>query len=455
MMSVQDNKEEFDFDLDVATATSGGVSGAGNDSGNGEGLNAGSDNFDLDIPVDEPQADAPKKKSGAGKVLLIVGGVLLLIMVLLLGLVAVKVAMRTEPPTPQQTNSATGFDTGAGFTGEGVPATQLQDTDQVPAFEDESSLESIDWGDSVQPTVDEQMADQGQPYQPQDASSNVPDDGMITITDGISPQLTLEEQEFDRVLAQTASYENLPAGVVIDESVIRNNVQKRRFEQMESDISETRKTISEVSTALQSITGTVSELSTAIQAGSESQAQLAKTVDELSAKVEAAANNDEVVAKLQQDIQRIEQSVKSAVEQSRTAQDASSRAITLQTAQAQQARQRAAAQPAAPAPAPAPAPTAQPVAAAKPATPAPVQAAPRAVAAAPAPTPVADHCAGKPTSQVWRLKGVNAENAYVTRPSDRTGLIVRVGIEVPGFGRVLSLNPSNRTLCTTSGTIGR
>ena len=164
MMSVQDNKEEFDFDLDVATATSGGVSGAGNDSGNGEGLNAGSDNFDLDIPVDEPQADAPKKKSGAGKVLLIVGGVLLLIMVLLLGLVAVKVAMRTEPPTPQQTNSAAGFDTGAGFTGEGVPATQLQDTDQVPAFEDESSLESIDWGDSVQPTVDEQMADQGQPY---------------------------------------------------------------------------------------------------------------------------------------------------------------------------------------------------------------------------------------------------------------------------------------------------
>jgi hypothetical protein len=66
----------------------------------------------------------------------------------------------------------------------------------------------------------------------------------------------------------------------------------------------------------------------------------------------------------------------------------------------------------------------------------------------------ATQCGAKTISQVWKVKGVTFGGAYVRR-DDGSALMLRVDMEVPGFGRVKSFDPNSRTVCTTSGLIAR
>ncbi|NWD58420.1 hypothetical protein HX878_27275 [Pseudomonas veronii] len=63
-------------------------------------------------------------------------------------------------------------------------------------------------------------------------------------------------------------------------------------------------------------------------------------------------------------------------------------------------------------------------------------------------------CGAKTISQIWNVKGVSASAAYIRR-TDGEGVMVRVDMEVPGFGTVKSFDPNARTVCTTSGLIVR
>jgi hypothetical protein len=63
-------------------------------------------------------------------------------------------------------------------------------------------------------------------------------------------------------------------------------------------------------------------------------------------------------------------------------------------------------------------------------------------------------CQANTVSQNWKVKGVSTGAAYVRR-EDGEALLLRLDSEVPGFGRVKSFDPNTRTVCTTSGLIGR
>lgn len=64
-------------------------------------------------------------------------------------------------------------------------------------------------------------------------------------------------------------------------------------------------------------------------------------------------------------------------------------------------------------------------------------------------------CSAKTVSQIWHVKGVSASAAYIRRDVDGAGLMVRMDMDVPGFGTVKSFDPTARTVCTSNGLIVR
>lgn len=64
-------------------------------------------------------------------------------------------------------------------------------------------------------------------------------------------------------------------------------------------------------------------------------------------------------------------------------------------------------------------------------------------------------CAATKVSENWVVKGVTPTSAYVRRQQDGFELFVRKGVALPGFGSVLSFNPVERSVCTTSGIVRR
>jgi len=64
----------------------------------------------------------------------------------------------------------------------------------------------------------------------------------------------------------------------------------------------------------------------------------------------------------------------------------------------------------------------------------------------------ANSCNG-PISQVWAVKGVSTAAGFIRREADGLGIMVNKDSEVRGFGTVISFDPANRVICTTSGKI--
>lgn len=58
-----------------------------------------------------------------------------------------------------------------------------------------------------------------------------------------------------------------------------------------------------------------------------------------------------------------------------------------------------------------------------------------------------------PISQVWAVKGVSTAAGFIRREADGLGIMVNKDSEVLGFGTVISFDPANRVICTTSGKI--
>ncbi len=75
---------------------------------------------------------------------------------------------------------------------------------------------------------------------------------------------------------------------------------------------------------------------------------------------------------------------------------------------------------------------------------------------APNPAPEFGNCqSGARISQVWRVSGANQNAAYLFRANDNFSMMVRLGTDVPGFGKVQGIDVASRAVCTTSGLIQR
>lgn len=277
----------------------------------------------------------------------------------------------------------------------------------------------------------------------------------IEITHGAAERLdplALSEEElmYDQLLQKANQIEAPAEAIVIDQSVIQRQMNSRRFQELESQVEASRSSLGTMQEAVGNMAKEVKNLSQLVEQSSSSQKQLAERVDQL-AKTMESVNAQPDLADMRSLINRIadqatnaQRTANRALENSgATAQAAAAQAPATRTA----APAQAAARPAAPAPKPAAV------------TPAPAAAAPApaiAQAAAPAPQTAAPAgCNVAAVSNLWSVKGVNATSAYIVRKSDKAGVFLRAGIEVPGFGQVVSFNPDGRFICTTSGMIGR
>lgn len=299
--------------------------------------------------------------------------------------------------------------------------------------------------------------------QPTFGSEPVPAN-VIEITHGADEPfetmaLSEEELMYDQLLAKADQIEAPAEAIVIDQSVIQRQMNSRRFQELESQVEASRNSIGTMQEAVGDMANEVKNLSQLVEQSTSSQKQLAERVDQLAKTVESI-NSQPDMADMKTLINRI-------ADQATNAQRTANRALENSGAAVQGNTPRQSAAASAPAPArrpaaPAQAATRSPAPAPKPtaATQAPAAAAPApavaATAPAPAPAPAAPAgCDVATVSNLWSVKGVNATSAYIVRKSDKAGVFLRAGIEVPGFGKVVSFNPDGRFICTTSGMIGR
>lgn len=277
--------------------------------------------------------------------------------------------------------------------------------------------------------------------------------------------LSDEEMMYDMLL-QKANQIDAPAeAIVIDQSVIQRQMNTRRLQELEGQVEATRSSIGAMQDAVGDIAKEIKGLSKVVEESTANHRQLAERVDQLAQTVESIDS--------QNDLTELKGMISRIADQATNAQRTANRALANQGAGTQasstvassSAPAPATAQGRAPAPAPAPAqaptPTPAPATASAPAVPvrqsqpaaslAATEAQPAATTAQPGPI----GCDTATVSNLWSVKGVNSTSAYIVRKSDKAGLFLRAGIEVPGFGRVVSFNPEGRFICTTSGMIRR
>tara|TARA_R110001592_G_scaffold33503_9_gene115998 strand:+ start:385 stop:1785 length:1401 start_codon:yes stop_codon:yes gene_type:complete len=456
--------EEFDFDLalDEHQNTS---------NEHSDPLTA--DDGLLDAGPLESNTVAQKK---SGKALFVIGGIFLSLLFLLLIFISYAVltssadeavkpsgASRTGQITDSGSLNVNGSDGAAGFESSGSLQETNRPTQQVDGFGNNVSTDMNNWDRQVEQSIQQDSPEQNIPHSysvPTDSNPIVITDGFSEVTstnDGLS--LTAEEREFDKLLDQTSQIDELPEGMVIDQAVVRTNVQARKISEIEDEISSMRSTNEQFLEAVTGMSHQVEQIALAVKESNANHDALSETVKELSEKVDGVNSIIEASEQLANRIKVVELAQEKQQALGSTAATSSPVArqtITVASAQTRQAERRQETTQVAQA---APKPVERQVAAAPVRQQAPARTQTPVVAAASSKpanvTPPADQCAGKPSSQVWRVKGVNQTSAYITRPQDRNGFIVRQGVEIPGFGRVLGFNPSARQVCTTSGLIGR
>jgi len=452
--------------------------------------------FNLDLPPEAPEPaplsagkrkgksamqapeDAPKtNKKGTA---LVIGGALLGVGVVLggLGWVAVQVLSPQAPGAPAPSEFASnqfsapqdsGSNSGFGDVAWGDPATngfgssefgepvaeQAQavssgGSGMVGADNSNSAWQQDSWGapQSEQAPVSSIVISQGLPQVPDTQQGDMHDPvGVAGISD--------EERLYDQLLAKAEAMDVPMEAIKIDQTVVRQQVESQRLRALESEVTQSRESIGAIRSVVSEISGQVGEIAKSLETSNETQRELAKRVDEIGASVAAMDKQSDAFVGLEQSVKRMEQRTSEALREAKAARDEARKAAgsrPVEVAAASQPRPVAA-----PVPAPAPKPVTQ---AQQPAMPAP-----QPPVAAPAPQPVAPvtaqapavavACANQRVSSVWRVKGVNANTAYIVRAQDRTGTIVREGMAIPGFGTVLSFDTANRTICTTDGVIQR
>ncbi|MBA1280228.1 hypothetical protein [Stutzerimonas stutzeri] len=275
-------------------------------------------------------------------------------------------------------------------------------------------------------------------------------DGAHDITD--------EERLYDNLLTSVDGMNVPPEAIKIDQSVINRRLESQRLQSLETDLGDARQSISAMSGAVENIKAQVAGFSAIIEKSSEEQAALTESLNKLTDEIKhVAASQDKEFKALRDAVSKAQARADQAASSADEARKVASQAKQVNTPSA---GNLAAQKPAtALEPARTAAQVAQPTSAKPLVVPSRVFAsatAPRTVQAPVAEVESADAlCSGTRFSTIWRVKGVNNQSAYIVRSQDEEGIYLKRGVEVPGFGQVISFDAANRTVCTTSGLIRR
>ncbi|MEH6688806.1 MAG: hypothetical protein V7693_16270 [Halopseudomonas sabulinigri] len=488
-----DNKdEEFEFNID----NSGLIEEMINDSEKNQADSSSSDPFlekndGLSLEDDSSSSDESQKTS----VLKISIIAFLVFLVLIAGLG--WVALRVLGTNNTNTQGASGFDqsnmsapnqmqtpSATNDNAQDVRVESAFGDNQTPANFNER-VSDADWGSDVN------NIKQSEFQQNEDFSGGVPvsnndvadaiviRSGTETLSDtensiaanNVNNELSEEELLYDKLLDQTEELDVVPEGLVIDESVVRRQVSDKRMSVLESEVSSTRQTIGTLRVTLGAVQEQVKDMADVISKSSTEQSELRKSIQSIGSAVdEMSKEQSNLMIDLNKKIELVTSIATVAQQDAKSAKDISLSSASVARRSSPEARPQAVPSKPVVDVQPVREPEPEPVvAAAKPARPAPVT---RPVEA---PQPVkpteisstarrssqvsetnqANGCSSQTVSAIWRVKGVNTTSAYVTRAQDRTGIILRKGVQVPGFGNVVSFNSDARSVCTTAGLIQR
>lgn len=432
--------------------------------------------------LDSEQGEMSAKESRKGGTLLwVVGGLVMLLVLIGFVWVALKVLSPASGPRqgPAQFGEAGQFeDYGSHFGNQQAVAQQGATIDSSSAIDGNPGIPGNSW----QPGNSWLADPEPNPFEPADSAPVATTANAIDITSGLPMDeaenepdvlggLTAEEQMYDQLLSQADKLDVPVEAIRIDHAVIDRQLDAKRIQELQAAVASTRESVSQVSAVVSEVRGAVSQLSDQVAAGQAQNAKLAERVDGLSSAVANLSASQEAsqdltalqarIATAERKAADAEKAAKSAAEIAAKASSARQTAVAERRPAAAQ-RQPAVAQrqPAPAAPTPPPASAAPEVTKLPPSAPvatvtAPTPASAPAVAAAKPATEEKPFCDATRVSSVWRVMGVNENSAYISRAQDRAGLLLRVGAEIPGFGRVVAFDAPSRSVCTTAGLIKR
>lgn len=282
----------------------------------------------------------------------------------------------------------------------------------------------------------------------------------------VSAQPDSEEQIYDQAL-NSLKDTNVPAAAIkIDTGVVREQARENDMKELRATVDATRGDLNQIRQVVGSLKDQIGTLGAAIGERDNAQKELQQSVNNLTA---ALKEQNASQAKQSKEVEEVRNALKGYGAELKELQASDRAAVRERMAARRQApaptahqANSAAIADVAPAPV-APKPAPRPLAATGPA-PAidPIQprfqerevAQPVQPAAVEAPRAVGCAAGSRSVSANWRVKGVNETSAYLVR-TDGTGLYVRKGTPVSGFGTVTGFDPQTRSVCTTDGTVPR
>ncbi|MBF6615598.1 MAG: hypothetical protein ITG07_02620 [Candidimonas sp.] len=282
----------------------------------------------------------------------------------------------------------------------------------------------------------------------------IPANSLAVIQEQELRQVTDEERLYDSLLSSVDGMDVPPEAIKIDQSVISRTLESQRLGALESDLKAARQSIASMSGAVDSIRSQVAGFAQVIEKNSSDQAAVTASIAQLTEELKkASASQDKEIKALRDAVakaqSRADQAAVQAGEAKKVAQTPKVER-PAPVAKVVQASQRQ----------PAPA-TLQPAQAAPAVAPTRVFSDAHTPPTVQATTTDSSHfsapaqCDGNRISSVWRVKGVNNHSAYIVRSQDQEGLYLKLGLDVPGYGQVLSFDAANRAVCTTAGLIRR
>lgn len=282
----------------------------------------------------------------------------------------------------------------------------------------------------------------------------------------VSAQPDSEEQIYDQAL-NSLKDTNVPAAAIkIDTGVVREQARENDMKELRATVDATRGDLTQIRQVVGSLKDQIGTLGAAIGERDNAQKELQESVNNLTA---ALKEQNASQAKQSKDVEEVRNTLKGFGAELKDLQASDRAAVRERVAARRQAPAPAAHQataaaisdsipvPVAPKPAPRSFAAVAPVPAIDPVQPRPQErevAQPVQQVAADVARAVGCAAGSRSVSANWRVKGVNETSAYLVR-TDGTGLYVRKGTPVSGFGTVTGFDPQTRSVCTTDGTVPR
>lgn len=287
------------------------------------------------------------------------------------------------------------------------------------------------------------------------APETSPAEALLPAQPAASAAVTDEERMYDSLLSTVDNMGVPPEAIKIDQTVINRRLETQRLSNLEEDVKAARQSISTMHGAVEGLRSQVADFAKIIEKSSVEQASVSASITQLSDELKkVSAEQDREIKALREAVSKVQLKAEKAEAKAGDAAKAA-KAVTVQQS-AQQPKLVTVSQPhkpVAPMPQQVPALSATTKVLAPASTPATVNA--PVAATEPRSSQGPAQCDGSRVSAVWRVKGVNSHSAYIVRSQDQEGLYLKLGLEVPGYGQVLSFNAADRSVCTTSGLIRR